>query len=549
MMRRLMLGCSAVGTEVVQRMAAWPGDLRVVDGNESRVESLRDQGVLATEGDPTDPATYPEDADLIVVADTDPELNHTSAAVARNRFPEALLVAYTGTDPEQADSVAAPRAARNRLEELADRTIDPTTALAERVSAVSTGDATKLHRLLRVLREASGPLAIVAHDNPDPDAIGSAVGLCRIAQRVGLEAEPCYFGEITHQENRALVNLLGLELRNLERPEDVEEYGSIALVDHSRPGVNDQLQPETDVDIVVDHHPPRGPVEARFVDLRASVGATSTLITDYFDRLGKPPEADVAGALLYGIRIDTKEFTREVSTADFEAAASLVTHADIQTLRKIESPSVSADVLELISAAIRNRTLRGSTLTSCVGRLTDRDALAQAADQLLNMEGVNTTVVYGFADGTVYVSGRARGADLDLGEILRDAFDQIGSAGGHADMAGAQIPLGILGDIDTADSESLATIVSEVIDDRFFEALEDVSLPVDSTDLTYELGPRGLGVDHQIAFREGSGSQSEPAENASETGQSADNDDESDRSSDGDAETERSSVETGSQEE
>jgi nanoRNase/pAp phosphatase (c-di-AMP/oligoRNAs hydrolase) len=92
---------------------------------------------------------------------------------------------------------------------------------------------------------------------------------------------------------------------------------------------------------------------------------------------------------------------------------------------------------------------------------------------ILDIEGVTTTVVYGILDGAVYLSGRTRGAGLDLGEVLRDAFDPIGSAGGHADMAGAQIPLGLLGDAD--DGESLTGIVSDVIDDRFFEAL--ASLP------------------------------------------------------------------------
>ncbi len=500
MMRRLILGCSAVGDEVVQSMTDWAGELQVVDDDEGRVESLRDRGVLATQGDPADPDTYPDRVDVIVVADTDPSVNHTVAATAREQFPDALLVAYTGTDPTQATSLAAPQADRTRLRELADRTIDPTAALAERVGTAATGEATRLHRLFEVLRTATGPLAVVTHDNPDPDAIASAVGLCRIARRLGLDADPCYFGDISHQENRALVNLLELELHNLDSPDEIEEYGSVALVDHSRPGVNDQLPSDTPIDIVVDHHPPRGPVEARFVDLRTEAGATSTLLSEYFDRLGVTPESDVAGALLYGIRIDTNEFTREVSTADFQAAASLISHADTDTLQKVESPNVSADVLELIATAIRDRTVRDATLTSCVGRVTDRDALAQAAERLLDMEGITTTLVYGFADGTVYVSGRARGADVDLGEVLRDAFDQIGSAGGHADMAGAQIPLGILGDTEEPDTESLTTIVRGVIDDRFFEALQSAtSTPVDGADLTYELALFGAAAVPDVA--------------------------------------------------
>lgn len=501
MIRRLLLGCGALGADVVRRLSRWPGELQVVDTGETRIKNLRESGIAATAADPAKPDTYPDAVDVVIVAGTDPKRNRAAAEAARDQFSEMFLVVYTGTEPGQGTGVAAPGRDRQRLEEVADKTIDPTAALAERVSTAAATEATTLHRLFRVLRELTGPLAVVTHDSPDPDAIASAVGLCRIARRVGLEAKPCYFGEISHQENRALVNLLGLELENLDGPEAIEEYESIALVDHSRPGVNNLLPDETEIDIVVDHHPPTGPVTARFVDLRVEVGATSTLVTEYFDRLGIAPESDVAGALLYGIRIDTKDFTREVGEADFEAAATLITQANSETLQKVETPSVGADVLELIAAAIRNRTAHGSALTSCVGRISNRDAIAQASEQLLTMAGIKTTLVYGFAEDTVYLSGRARGADLDLGEVFRDAFNQIGSAGGHADMAGAQLPLGILADTDDADAEALSKIVSDVINEQFFEALEKASVPFGGSDLSYEHDPRSLDTEDRAVVR------------------------------------------------
>jgi nanoRNase/pAp phosphatase (c-di-AMP/oligoRNAs hydrolase) len=227
------------------------------------------------------------------------------------------------------------------------------------------------------------------------------------------------------------------------------------------------------VDVVIDHHPPRAPVEARYVDLRSDVGATSTLLAEHLDRLGVTPDRTIATALLYGIRIDTRDFTREAVDSDFEAAAFLLPHVDESVLDRVEEPSMSPDVLATLSAAIRNRRLRGDVLTTGVGRIRDRDALAQASDKLLDMEGVCIAVVHGFMDGTIYVSGRARGTEVDLGEVLRDALGSIGSAGGHADMAGAQIPLGILGSVEEASTESLASVVDDVIAGRLFEVLAD----------------------------------------------------------------------------
>ncbi|MFC7166286.1 DHH family phosphoesterase [Halospeciosus flavus] len=288
-----------------------------------------------------------------------------------------------------------------------------------------------------------------------------------------LDAEPCYFGDISHQENRAFVNLLELDLRQLDAEEfDAEEFGGIALVDHSRPGVNDQLPPEVDVDVVIDHHPPKEEIEARFVDIREDMGATSTLMTEYLQRFNLELDRAVATALLYGIRVDTKDFSREITTTDFEAGADLLPTADIDVLERVESPSISADTLDIVARAIKNRHLDGTTLATCVGSISDRDALAQAADRLLAMEGVTVTFVYGFMEGTIYVSARSRGNEIDLGEVLREAFGEMGSAGGHADMAGAQIPLGVFEEI-AEESESMVSILEDAIGERFFDAVRD----------------------------------------------------------------------------
>jgi len=92
------------------------------------------------------------------------------------------------------------------------------------------------------------------------------------------------------------------------------------------------------------------------VDIRPDVGATSTLIEEYLSRVGIEPDRDLATALLYGIRIDTKDFTRATSIPDFEAAASLSPHADESTLERVESPSVSPETLRVLARAIEDGT-------------------------------------------------------------------------------------------------------------------------------------------------------------------------------------------------
>ncbi|MDZ5812914.1 bifunctional oligoribonuclease/PAP phosphatase NrnA [Halorubrum sp. AD140] len=471
MARRLLLGCSAVGNTLVERTREERGELVAITDDTGWVSTLRDRNVATVEADPTDPSAYPDRVAVVLVASDDPARNVAAAEAAREHYPDAMIVAHVGTNPTAAQGAA--------LEAVADRVVDPVEAMVSRVRAATDADGDELPvRLLSTLRGLSGPLLVVAHDNPDPDAIASAIGLARVADVVGVPADPCYGGEIAHQENRAMVNLLDLSLSTFDGI-DLDDYGGVALVDHSRAGINDSLPEGHAVDIVVDHHPPRGPVAGEFVDIRPEVGATSTLIEEYLSRLGVEPDRQLATALLYGIRIDTKDFTRSTSIPDFEAAASLSPLADESTLERVESPSVSQETLRVLASAIEGRDVRGSTVASCVGEISDRDTLAQASERLLDMDGVTVTFVYGYMDGVIYGSARSRGADLDVGELLRDALDPVGSAGGHASMAGAQVPLGILKEV--SESESLPEVVETFVSGRFFEALDDAPTPPSDT--------------------------------------------------------------------
>ncbi|EMA09117.1 nanoRNase/pAp phosphatase, hydrolyzes c-di-AMP and oligoRNAs [Haloarcula vallismortis] len=470
MLSRLVLGLGPTAADLLDAISDDRGDLAVVTQDEHRAETLRADGIDVHEADQTDPSVLAGldiQPESVIVASEDPERNVTAATAARDRFPDAFLLAYAGR--------GATVDQRDRLDSVADRLVTPETVITDYVTQSVGDEGTRARQLHQVLRDIDDHLAVVTHDNPDPDAIASAVALGALAERADCEVTICYYGEISHQENRAFVNLLEFDLRNLDAdsPDELDAFDGFALVDHSRAGVNDQLPPETPIDIVIDHHPPRVPIEARFVDLRSGVGATSTLLVDYLQRFNVDIPTPIATGLLFGIQVDTKDFRREVAAADFEAAAHLVTNADMATLQRIEDPSVSPETLSVIGRAISNREQEGSVLLTGVGEIGDRDALAQAADRLLDLEGVQATMVYGVVEGTIYASARARGADIDLGEALRDAFGQIGSAGGHADMAGAQIDVGMI----TVDDreESLEEIVRSIVSDRFLDAIQSRS--------------------------------------------------------------------------
>ena len=109
----------------------------------------------------------------------------------------------------------------------------------------------------------------------------------------------------------------------------------------------------------------------------------------------------------------------------------------------------------------------GSYLLSNVGNIRDRDTLPQAADYLLSLEGISTTVVFGVTEDRIYISGRSNDIRINLGEIMRQAFGE--DAGGHANAAGAQIPLGVFSA--TKDRQTLLRLVNEAVVKRFLSAV------------------------------------------------------------------------------
>ncbi|NHN60392.1 MULTISPECIES: bifunctional oligoribonuclease/PAP phosphatase NrnA [Halorussus] len=318
-------------------------------------------------------------------------------------------------------------------------------------------------------------LTIVCHNNPDPDCLASALALGRIAAHAGIdERRILYSGDISHQQSRAFVNLLDLDLTQFDPASvrDRAEDSLVAFVDHSVPGVNNEVPEDVEIDVVVDHHPAEN-IAARFVDHREAAGATATIMTEYVDALDVEFDETLATGLLFAIRRETLGFLRGVTREEYGAAQLLHDHADMEMLRRLSTPAVSGATVDAIADAVDNRTVRGSVLISHVGRTSERDALPQAADYLATLEGVETAIVFGLVDDEIELSARSTDTRVHIGNALHDIFDDVGSAGGHREMAGGQVPLGVFADLtaDGTDAE-LVDIVVKVITNRLIAGLK-----------------------------------------------------------------------------
>ncbi|MFC5971635.1 bifunctional oligoribonuclease/PAP phosphatase NrnA [Halomarina salina] len=308
-------------------------------------------------------------------------------------------------------------------------------------------------------------LLVCCHDNPDPDSIMSAVALERIATEAGVETTTlAYAGTVSHQQNRALVTLLDLPLEPLA-DHAIDDYDLLALVDHSTPGENNRLPTDTQVDIVVDHHPAED-VDATFVDHRESVGAAATILVEYLHDLGIVPDADLATGLLFAIRRETLDFTRGATANEYIAAEFLHPHVYLPLLKQLLNTPYSPATVDALGEAITNRRVRADRLVSRIETTEERDALPQAADFLLNLEGVSTVVVFGVIRNELQLSARSADPDQHIGALLRETFDGLGSVGGHREMAGGRIPLDAL--VDAEDREQAVDVATRLVTSALF---------------------------------------------------------------------------------
>jgi len=472
---QVILGCGRIGYAVAKELKEQGLEVLIVDIDAKKIELLTEEGFIAYIGDISDPDVMSKVLsegvpETFFILSNDSEVNMKAVENAKKIAPRAHLVvrSIVPTDKEDLKGLDV-----DIVLAVPDITAKMVIGQLERVKSLRR--AKKLTLIIEEIKGLgkAGKLGIVIHDSPDSDAIASALALKQIAKHLGVPADILYRGEIGHHVNRAFVNILGIEMRRIEHAEDLKGYTKLALIDATVPGANNPLPPDGKVHIIIDHHAANDKkiVDADFLDAHAEDGATSTTMTRYLRDLDVPVDKVLATALLYGIRTDTSSFKRETQPSDFFAAAFLHLKADKDLLERLETPPMSTEMLNVVGEAIFHKRIKGSYLITNVGVVANRDAIPQAADYLLNLEGISTVVVIGLYEDKIVVSGRSKDIRVNIGDAFARAFGSIGSAGGHATMAAAQIPLGIFSGL--KDKEAIIQLVDDAVSKRFLAVLQE----------------------------------------------------------------------------
>lgn len=285
-------------------------------------------------------------------------------------------------------------------------------------------------------------MAIYTHDQPDPDSIASAYALQHLlARRLEADAAIAFGGTIGRATNRAMVEHLGIRLRPLAGIKHAE-YHTHCMIDTQPEMGNHSIPDDLPIAIAIDHHPPRpGARQAAFTDVRTDYGATSTMMFYYLKAAGLDLPAKLATALLIGIKSDTRGLEREASEADLHAYLEIFPRADLTLMARIESPRIPQRYFEAFHAALEVSALYDGVLVADIGEVENPDLVAELADFFIPLEGADYALVMGRHKGRMYLSLRTRSDEHDAGTTIARVVGEMGSAGGHGKMAGAQISL------------------------------------------------------------------------------------------------------------
>jgi nanoRNase/pAp phosphatase (c-di-AMP/oligoRNAs hydrolase) len=180
---------------------------------------------------------------------------------------------------------------------------------------------------------------------------------------------------------------------------------------------------------------------AAIADVGGPIGATSTVVVEYVRASRLEIPANIATALFYGIKADTRDLGRQTTPQDIDAYLWLFPRTDKDVLGDIEHPPLSQDYFALSHTAIERAQVYEGAVVLPLGRLYAPDMVAEVAERFLYLEGVRWSLAWGEFDGDLYYSLRTTDRRANAGRLIREVIEgRGGSAGGHGSMAGARLP-------------------------------------------------------------------------------------------------------------
>jgi len=285
-----------------------------------------------------------------------------------------------------------------------------------------------------------GKVLIVIHDHPDPDSLASAAALRHLlTMKLNRDSVIAFSGMISRGENIAMARELEIVLTPMETI-DLEDFSMVCMLD-TQPGTgNNSLPAGVRVDLVVDHHPMRRACEeCRWADIREGYGTTATILYEYLKAQDVTIGTKLATALFYAIKSETQDLGREAGKADRNAYLNLFPLTNKTLLYEITHPRLSPAHFRAMHEALEHAVIYENVLVITMGELLSPELVAEMADYLVRLEGIDVALSMGRNHSDMILSMRTMRHDLNAGELMKKLVAGRGTAGGHGMMAGGRI--------------------------------------------------------------------------------------------------------------
>lgn len=296
---------------------------------------------------------------------------------------------------------------------------------------------------LRDLITGSDNVIVTGHRMTDLDCLGGAVALAVASRNLGIQAYVCARRRATMagqlMDRYAQSGQGDLFIEPDEAQEMMTKQSLLIIVDTHSAAMLDapELYETAERVVVIDHHRRMvNYIQNAVLTYHESASSSACeLVTEllpylYKEKLGRME----AESLLAGIMLDTRNFVLRTGVRTFEAAAYLRSlGADTVAVKKLFSESLELYRYknDLVSAAqIYNNT---AIAASEEDYSDHRAAAAQAADELLTVQGVQASFVITRMGGSVNISARS------FGECNVQLIMESLGGGGHLTMAATQM--------------------------------------------------------------------------------------------------------------
>lgn len=306
--------------------------------------------------------------------------------------------------------------------------------------------------------------SIVMHDNPDPDAIASAFAIYHLLQKVEIEAEIFWSGQMNHTQNKKFINVTGItdvmtKLNGEINERVVERFKNypIIIVDTScKPGegnlrnLSKFLPEDKKIDLVIDHHDEQT-VDPKYYHYE-SYGACSSIIYEILSRLKQTSRLDpvLATALYFAIEKDTIKLKHESTTEkDIEYHKKLRPKIDEGLYDELVNYTFPLDMLDIERKCYKFMDVYSGMIVCGAGFiLAEKESyLASIADELFRKyDNIDFVCVLGISYSAdrlnserLVVSVRKTGSVIDTDEFMKMSFGE--GFGGRKGMGGGSCGL------------------------------------------------------------------------------------------------------------